>query len=788
MMTQKLGDGFEFKKKACFVCGSLNHLIKDYNFYENKMVGKSVLNNEVKDTDQREVRPEWNNAQRVNYQNKLTHPHPRRNFVSTAILTKFGQVPVNTAKQRAAVSISTARPVNAAAPKPKVNDALPITYSYFKAHSPIRRPFNQKSAAKTNTFKEKVNTARFTNVTTTGPKAVVNVAKGKRDNDVKSSACWIWRPKGKLIDHISKDSGSYTPKRFNYVDPQGRLKSDQGIFDSGCSRHMTGNKSYLTDYQEIDGGFVAFGGSPKGGKITRKGKIRTGKLDFEDTECLVLSPDFKLLDESQVLLKVPRQNNMYSFDLKNVVPSRGETLLEVCLQSYGVYCVPDGCEDCLRIWFQVTPKVSHLHAVKRIFIYLKGPPKLGLWYLRDSPFDLEAFSDSDYAGASLDRKSTTRGCQFLGKRLISWQCKKQTIVANSTTEAEMLLLLFAVDSTICIVKNPVFHSKTKHIEIRNHFISDSHEKKLIQDRQRSIVGFGEMRQLEVLRLILEEIGYNWYALTKNPTIYVSLIKKFWQTATVSTIDNGEQEIKATVDGKEFTITEAFVRRHLQLADADGKVSPQWRFLIHTILHCLSPKKTSWEHFSSNISTALVCLATNRTFKFSKLIFECMVKNLDSKYKFLMYPRFIQIFLDKNKRFLKPHNRKYIAPTLTPKLFSNMKRGFSREHTSLFPSMLALQAEEGEGSGNPSEPQPPPSTAQPTHEDPIPNIRSSSPQMTQTLRKALQEVNELPQTSEPTLNVPDEAVYKEGDDRVERATTTAASLDGDAEQDLIHGND
>ncbi|GKF23303.1 ribonuclease H-like domain-containing protein, partial [Tanacetum coccineum] len=91
--------------------------------------------------------------------------------------------------------------------------------------------------------------------------------------------------------------------------------------------HMTGNKSFLTDYQEIDGGFVAFGGSPKGGKIAEKGKIRTGKLDFEDTECLVLSPDFELLDESQVLLKIPRHNNMYSFDLKNVVPSGGLTCL-----------------------------------------------------------------------------------------------------------------------------------------------------------------------------------------------------------------------------------------------------------------------------------------------------------------------------------------------------------------------------------------------------------------------------------------------------------------------------
>nr|GFB16533.1 hypothetical protein [Tanacetum cinerariifolium] len=85
---------------------------------------------------------------------------------------------------------------------------------------------------------------------------------------------------------------------------------------------------------------------------------------------------------------------------------------------------------------QVTPKECHLHAVKRIFRYLKGHPKLGLWYPKASPFDLEAFSASDYGGASQDRKSTTGGSQFLGRRLISWQCKKQTIVATSTTEAE----------------------------------------------------------------------------------------------------------------------------------------------------------------------------------------------------------------------------------------------------------------------------------------------------------------------------------------------------------------
>ncbi|GKA25845.1 hypothetical protein Tco_0711954 [Tanacetum coccineum] len=131
---------------------------------------------------------------------------------------------------------------------------------------------------------------------------------------------------------------------------------------------MTGNKCYLTKFEDYDGGFVSFG---------------DGKA------------------------------------------SRPDIMFVVCA--------------CAR--FQVTPKMSHLHAVKRIFRYLKGQPKLGLWYPRDSPFDLEAFSNSDYARASLDRKSTTGGCQFLGKRLISWQCKKQDIVANSILQGRSMLLM-----------------------------------------------------------------------------------------------------------------------------------------------------------------------------------------------------------------------------------------------------------------------------------------------------------------------------------------------------------
>ncbi|GJV70884.1 retrovirus-related pol polyprotein from transposon TNT 1-94 [Tanacetum coccineum] len=256
------------------------------------------------------VKPVWNNSQRVNHQNfaKKTHPCAKKNLVPRAVLMKSGLVLFNTARYnilKIAVLVNTARQVNVAHSKTTVNDARPMG--------------------------KNVNTAR--------PKAVVNAVKGNNFNAVKASACWVWKPKHKVLDHGN---------------PQMDLQ-DQGVIDSGCSRHMTGNMSYLTDYEEIDGGYVAFGGNPKGGKITGKCTIKTGNLDFEnvyfvrelkfnlfsvsqmcdkknsvlfnDTECIVLSPNFKLIDESQVLLRVPRKNNMYSVDLKNIVPKVGLTCL-----------------------------------------------------------------------------------------------------------------------------------------------------------------------------------------------------------------------------------------------------------------------------------------------------------------------------------------------------------------------------------------------------------------------------------------------------------------------------
>ncbi|GKB10446.1 hypothetical protein Tco_0844369 [Tanacetum coccineum] len=188
-----------------------------------------------------------------------------------------------------------------------------------------------------------------------------------------------------------------------------------------------------------------------------------------------------------------------------------------------------------------------------------------------------------------------------------------------------------------------------------------------------------------------------YALTVSPTVYVSYIEQFWSTAKIKTINN-ETQIRAKVDGKTIVITKSSVRRDLHFDDEDGitcltntKIfenhqlmgyeklsdkltflkpffSPQWKYLVHTILQCLSSKSTAWNEFGTNIASAVICLAKNKKINFSKLIFDAVF------------------------------NDKYDTPSHTKKVFANMRKqrkDFSGTVTPLFPSMLALQAVEGE---------------------------------------------------------------------------------------------
>ncbi|GJY33169.1 putative ribonuclease H-like domain-containing protein [Tanacetum coccineum] len=268
---------------------------------------------------------------------------------------------------------------------------------------------------------------------------------------------------------------------------------------------------------------------------------------------------------------------------------------------------------CACARYQVKPKVSHLHAVKRIFRYLKGQPKLGLWYPKDLPFDL---------------------------------CKKQTVVANSIIEAEYVAASSCCGQVLWI--------------------------------QNQLLDYGE----ECLE---------WNGKVAKDEI------RFLATAKAKTV-NEEVQLQALVDRKKVIITETSIRRDLHLEDADG-IDCLPNAVIFEQLTLMGAKTTTWNEFSSTMASAIICLATNQKFNFSKYIFDNMVKNVDSTSKFLMYPRFVQVFLNKQVDGMATHDEIYVTPSHTKKVFWNMKRvrkGFSRNITPLFPTMMVqAQQEQGE---------------------------------------------------------------------------------------------
>ncbi|GKE59057.1 hypothetical protein Tco_1498242, partial [Tanacetum coccineum] len=230
------------------------------------------------------------------------------------------------------------------------------------------------------------------------------------------------------------------------------------------------------------------------------------------------------------------------------------------------------------------------------------------------------------------------------------------------------------------------------------------------------------------------------------------------TTKVKTV-NGDRQIQALVDKKKVIITEMSIRSDLKLEDAKGTdclptatifaelermgyenltqkltfykayFSSQWKFFIHTILQCLSAKTISWNEFSSTMASAIICLATNQKFNFFKYIFDNLVKNLEGGVKFLMYPRFVQVFLDNQVEGMTKHKGIYVTPSHTKKVFANMKRpgkSFSGKVTPLFQTMMVQAPEDmGEDSAAPTDSHSTPIITQPL---------SSKPQKKQSRRK------------------------------------------------------
>ncbi|GJS92808.1 ribonuclease H-like domain-containing protein [Tanacetum coccineum] len=241
-VPRDLGKDFLMQNKACYKCGYFDHLASNCGIWVAK--GET-----------------W---PRGNYsQNNVKSPSTHKSMTPRAVLLKSGSKPIV---------------VN----KPKMNVAQPTMTSFKTAHSNVKRPFERKTAAKNQIWVPKVPTGRTkiptvgSNVPTAKPTGAADL--GNKGKAVKASARWIWKPKENISGQGSNFNGvSVTFKKHQYIDTQGRLKS---VMAWCCSRHMTGNISYLYEYEPYDGGYVSFGHG--GGKITGKGTIKTGKLEFEN--------------------------------------------------------------------------------------------------------------------------------------------------------------------------------------------------------------------------------------------------------------------------------------------------------------------------------------------------------------------------------------------------------------------------------------------------------------------------------------------------------------------------
>nr|GEY90714.1 hypothetical protein [Tanacetum cinerariifolium] len=301
-------------------------------------------------------------------------------------------------------------------------------------------------------------------------------------------------------------------------------------------------------------------------KIVRKFSftdVKSARTPIETEKHLLKDPDGEDVD-------VYIYRSMIS-SLMYLTSSRPDIMFAICA--------------CAR--FQVTPKVSHLHVVKMIFRYFKGKPHLGLWYLKDSFFNLVAYSNSDYAGASLVRKSTIRGCQFLCYRLISWQCKKQTVVATSLTEAQ-----YVAAASCC----------AQVLWIQNQLMDYGKE-------------LASPKQMDLGKDIINPFMAGSFPKTKwhfiTAVSYKLMLFYLTKVAAVNLMLLELARMGYEKPPPNLTFYKAFF-------------SAQWKFLIHTLIQCLSAKRTAWNDFSCSMASAVIYIATGRKINFFKYIFDSMI--------------------------------------------------------------------------------------------------------------------------------------------------------------------
>ncbi|KAI3677828.1 hypothetical protein L6452_37098 [Arctium lappa] len=278
-----------------------------------------------------------------------------------------------------------------------------------------------------------------------------------------------------------------------------------------------------------------------------------------------------------------------------------------------------------------------------------------------------------------------------------------------------------------------------------------------------------------------------HALTIAPTIYIEHQRQFWANATI-VAENGVQMIKTRVCDQPLTVTEEVIRISLRLDDASGitsipndelfsslarmgyggplgvfkfskaKFSPQWRYFVHTLMHCISKKTTGWSEFSSPIAYALVCLATAIRYNFSQMIFSDLVSNMGNKKSFFMYPRFVQEVINHELTDIPQPIGVYVPKPPKGKVFSNMRRSAGDSEgvdTPLFSTMMVVsQTNEGMAAGSrPPLDQPTASQSQPSHSKSIPQSLLAKPTslITQTYKR--KQVKKAPSLLVPTSPKP-----------------------------------
>nr|GEW31661.1 hypothetical protein [Tanacetum cinerariifolium] len=355
---------------------------------------------------------------------------------------------------------------------------------------------------------------------------------------------------------------------------------------------------------------------------------------------------------------------------------------------------------CACAHFQVTPKALHIHAVKIIFRYLKGKSHLGLWYPKDSPFDLVAYSDSDYAGASLDRKSTTEGCQFLRCRLISWHCKKQIVVATSSTEAEY----------VAAAKLASPDQMVSGKDISNLLMADNLPKTVWYSTHHVTLMKSWLVQKKTAlgqTATGKEISNPFMAGSLPKTILLTVIH-FWTTVSVKKV-NDVIRLQALVDKKKVVVTKASIRDALHLDDAEGVECPP-NEEIFTELARMGYEKTS-----------------------TKLTF---------------YKAFFSSQWKKQVGDLSTHTIKYTSPALTQKVFANIRRvgkGFSGVETPIFKGDVSAALDEvPTANEEPFIPSPIPHTPPPQPSQDIPSTSYVQP----TPPQSPQVQPQLPQPQPP----------------------------------------